>query len=234
MRKTILSGRGGAKPHSVSPFSILIVDPDPDTRELYRLCFELAGCAVVEASDGRDALAKALGRTPSLIVAETQLPFIDGFALCELLRRDPATSRMPILFVTAESRAAELAQAVHLGANGVLVKPAAPDDVLQAAMALLKSSPPADGATASARQSVAPVEERLARSMRSARPFDTLNPPSRPPELICPACDRSLTYDHSHVGGVGDARNEQWDYYNCTACGAFQYRQRTRTLRRVS
>jgi hypothetical protein len=40
-------------------------------------------------------------------------------------------------------------------------------------------------------------------------------------------------YEHSHVGGVSQRHPEQWDYYRCSACGRFQYRQRTRKLRRV-
>jgi CheY-like chemotaxis protein len=65
---------------------ILVVDGNDDTRELYRQSFQLSGCDVVEASDGRDALAKALVSPPSLIVTEITLPFLDGFALM----RNPA------------------------------------------------------------------------------------------------------------------------------------------------
>src|SRR2546426_9483610 len=71
---------------------ILIVDATEDTRELYRQSFQLSGCDVVEASDGRDALTKALVRPPSLVVTEITLPFLDGCALCEILRRDRTTA----------------------------------------------------------------------------------------------------------------------------------------------
>jgi hypothetical protein len=44
-----------------------------------------------------------------------------------------------------------------------------------------------------------------------------------------------LTYERSHIGGVSERNSEQWDYYECpSGCGTFQYRQRTRKLRRVS
>ena len=53
--------------------------------------------------------------------------------------------------------------------------------------------------------------------------------------LVCPNCDRPLQYVRSHVGGVSARLSEQWDYYTCHgACGTFQYRQRTRRLRRVA
>lgn len=43
-----------------------------------------------------------------------------------------------------------------------------------------------------------------------------------------------LQYERSHIGGVSHVHAEQWDDYECAACGTFQYRQRTRKLRRVS
>jgi hypothetical protein len=61
----------------------------------------------------------------------------------------------------------------------------------------------------------------------------TTTPPLRPPELKCLSCDVTLKYEHSFVGGVSDRHPEQWDYYKCDQCGTFQYRQRTRKLRRV-
>jgi hypothetical protein len=69
----------------------------------------------------------------------------------------------------------------------------------------------------------------------SLRRGDTTTPPVVPPTLVCPACDRPLTYQRSHVGGVNERLKEQWDYFVCPAgCGAFQYRNRTRKLRKVS
>jgi hypothetical protein len=64
---------------------------------------------------------------------------------------------------------------------------------------------------------------------------DTTSPPLPPPALICPQCDQLLAYQHSHIGGVSARHAEQWDYYECpTGCGMFQYRERTRKLRKVS
>jgi len=221
----------GRRSTSTAP-SILIVDSDPDTRDLYRQCFELAGCSVVESSDGRDALAKALSGEPSLVVTEIRVPFIDGLALCELLRRDPATKQVPIVIVTSDTRASQLAQARCVGADAVLIKPALPDEMLDASMKLLKR-------TSGERESSAetpPQGTGLKRNTysKSHARFATVKPPAAPPALTCPSCDRSLNYDHSHIGGVNQRRTEQWDYYDCEACGTFQYRQRTRKLRRVS
>jgi two-component system, cell cycle response regulator DivK len=116
-----------------STASILVIDPDDDTRALYRQSFAQVGCEVVEASDGRDALAKALSRRPTLIVTEMRLPFIDGYALCDILRRDSMTADVPILIVTADARAADGSRARQMGADAVLVKPTTPEQILAAA-----------------------------------------------------------------------------------------------------
>jgi hypothetical protein len=76
--------------------------------------------------------------------------------------------------------------------------------------------------------------ERRALSRQFSRE-DTTTPPDAPPALVCPACDQPLLYMRSHVGGVSERHREQWDYFDCpNGCGSFQYRQRTRKLRRVA
>jgi len=120
-----------AAPSAVAKERILLVDPDDDTRTMYREWFQQSGCEVVEAIDGREALAEALIRPPAFVICEIRLPFIDGHALCEILRRDYETARIPILVVTSDGRTAELARARAAGASAVLVKPATPEQLLQ-------------------------------------------------------------------------------------------------------
>jgi two-component system cell cycle response regulator DivK len=108
---------------------ILVVDADQDTRALYRRSFERAGFRVVEASDGREALAKALVSPPAVVVTELSLPFVDGYALCGILRGERTTAHVPIVVVTTESGFAEMARA-RAGADVVLVKPAPIEAIL--------------------------------------------------------------------------------------------------------
>jgi DNA-binding response OmpR family regulator len=79
---------------------VLIVEVDDDTRALYRQVLEHLGYVVIEAADGREALTKAFTPPPDLIVTETTLPFVDGYSLCQILRRDRVTTTVPILVVT--------------------------------------------------------------------------------------------------------------------------------------
>ena len=86
------------------------------------------------------------------------------------------------------------------------------------------------------------VQLEKARQIRTRVPLSrtfnrhsTITPPSTPPALVCPSCDTPLTYQDSHIGGVSEQHREQWDYFECPAhCGRFQYRQRTRKLRKLT
>jgi hypothetical protein len=69
--------------------------------------------------------------------------------------------------------------------------------------------------------------------VRAHSRFATTSPSVAPPTLRCPSCDRPLVYEQSYLGGVSDRHAEQWDYFTCSTCGMFQYRQRTRKIRRV-
>jgi CheY-like chemotaxis protein len=223
---------------------VLVADPHDDTRSLYCAALQSDGCDVVEASDGRDALAKALSLLPTFIIAELRLPLIDGVALCEILRRDPATRAVPILIVTAETRPTELERVRKAGADTVLVKPMAPDDMIQEIRRMLTPADDGEGTSITTRTNViaqresgellmrAPTQRKILATSHSR--FKTTTPPTLAPVLMCPLCDRALIYDHSYIGGVSDRQPEQWDYYVCPAsCGTFQYRQRTRKVRRA-
>jgi CheY-like chemotaxis protein len=211
--------------------SVLIVDGDPDTRLLYRTALEAVMDSVVEAEDGAEALGIALCRQPSVVITETRLKRVDGFELCSMLRASPALRSAGIVVVTADARPAEAARAADAGADEVLTKPCHVEAIVEAALRTWQrrqssaTRAPADGE----------AKHRLATKVRQRERYVTSHPPSQPPQLRCPICDRMLQYDRSHVGGVSDVHPEQWDYYVCAGrCGTFQYRQRTRTVRRVA
>jgi CheY-like chemotaxis protein len=217
------------------PIRVLVVDPDADTRALYREVFHANGWDVVEAADGREALAKALTRPPALVMTEVRLPFLDGYALCDILRRDRATTAVPILVVTAEARSAGVDGARTVGADAVLVKPTTPEQVLAETRRLLSDHRDADRSVSPAALRTAEASHLRPRLSKSFARFVTSTPPASPPQLVCPSCDESLTYQHSYVGGVSAKNAEQWDLYVCPgSCGTFQYRHRTRKLGRTA
>jgi DNA-binding response OmpR family regulator len=229
------------------PFA-LIVDRDPDTRHLYAEYLRQSAYEIEEAEDGREALAKAIMRPPDVIVTETRLPGIDGYSLCRLLREDAATHHVTIVVVTGDAFAADTNRAMAAGADVVLVKPCLPENLVATIRRLLtradaprggmdaarkRSDTPRDRASELSKQGRGAPPARLMLS-RSHRRHDTTEPPVSPPTLVCPMCEQPLQYVKSHIGGVSVRHQEQWDYFECAGgCGTFQYRQRTRKLRRV-
>jgi len=226
--------------------SVLLADADSDTRSLYAEAFTAEGWTCFEAMDGRDALVQALTRVPSLCVAELWLPKIDGLALCQELRKDVQTERLPILIVTTDDRPDHLARATQAGASAVLVKPALPDAVVQTAAELIASFREARAYVernrlvldAELERSVRLRDDatRLVRKSRARahRRYFTTTPDVLPPTLFCSMCNKALTFEVACYGGVNAASAERWDTLLCKTCRArYEYRFRTRTLRRV-
>jgi CheY-like chemotaxis protein len=217
-----------------TPPLALLVDRDDDTRSMYSEYLKQAHCNTDEAADGRAALAKAIALRPDVIVTETWLPGIDGFELCEILRRDALTRAIPIIVVTADGYASNAERARTSGADVVLIKPCLPEQLLDEIHRVIEKSSELRVIAHEVRPKVA-VRTQNVSMARTHERRETTTPPVPPPELICPGCDRPLIYQHSNVGGVSARNSEQWDYYECSAgCGVFQYRVRTRKLRRVS
>jgi two-component system chemotaxis response regulator CheY len=212
------------------PSRILVADPDNKTRLLYRDLLQSAGSDVVDAVDGRDAMVKALSIRPTLVITELRLPLFDGFALCDVLRRDSLTKTVPIVVVTAESCPSAVDRARAGGADLVLTKPVTPESLLREIDRLLERPPPR---RASPEPSTQSASRRTLLKNRFPR-VSTTTPPRQPPDLWCPTCDRPLHYQRSFVGGVSQQQSEQWDEYTCAgSCGFFEYRHRTRRVRRA-
>src|SRR5262245_28965979 len=231
----------------IDPCLALLVDRDRASLQLYAEFLRNASYDVEEAEDGREALAKAISRGPQIIVTETRLPGINGFRLCELLRVDKATHSTPIIVVTADALPADILRAECAGADVVLTKPCRPEHLAAEMRRCLAMSAAVKTRAAAARLHAADVVARAveqverARRVRQRVPISrmfkrhtTTTPPLEPPVLVCPTCDAQLVYQDSHIGGVSDRQQEQWDYFECPGkCGRFQYRQRTRKVRRL-
>lgn len=229
------------------PTLALIADHDADHRGEYADLLRRQGWKVSDAEDGRDALAKALLRRPDLILTDTRLPGISGYDLCRLLREDETTRDVPIVFVTSGLQDDEVTRARIVGADAVLERAGLTGRLAEEIERILARS-------VELRTGATPVRARIDRELadrteaadtslttskrvmlnRVHHRHQTTAPPAPAPALTCPLCDRPLTYVRSHIGGVSVRYQEQWDYYECSGgCGSFQYRQRTRKLRRV-
>src|SRR5207249_8793222 len=109
---------------------ILVVDDEPDAVELVEFNLRSAGYEVVTASDGSEALKKARARSPDLIVLDLMLPEVDGLEVCKILRRDPATSGVPIIMLTAKAAEIDRVLGLELGADDYITKPFSPRELV--------------------------------------------------------------------------------------------------------
>ena len=117
---------------------ILVVDDEPDAVELVSFNLKNAGFEVVAASDGAEAIRKARTHSPDLIILDVMLPEIDGMEACKLLRRDPATSDIPILMLTARSSEMDRVLGLELGADDYVTKPFSPRELVLRVRKLLR------------------------------------------------------------------------------------------------
>jgi CheY-like chemotaxis protein len=226
-----------------TPIVVLLVDRDADTRYMYGQLLRHAGYDVDEAADGHVALAKAISRHPAVIITETRLAGISGVELCRLIRQDHSMRNTRVLFVTGDAFSEDVRTALGAGADAVLLKPCLPERVAAEVERLLEAARSQSGQTAvrqlgathrSDLETASAGKKRMILSRTHAR-GETFTPPNPPPSVVCPVCDQPLQYVKSYIGGVSARHPEQWDYFNCPGgCGQFQYRHRTRALRRVS
>ncbi len=102
---------------------ILLVDDDPELVELVRFNLEAAGFLVRAAADGAEGLKLARALRPDLILLDLMMPELDGFSVCEILRRDRATASIPIFIVTAVATQLSRCAGFEAGADAYITKP---------------------------------------------------------------------------------------------------------------
>ena len=108
----------------MTPRTVLIVDDDPDIREIVQLALEMQpGWQVVGEAAGENAVARAVDVRPDVILLDVNLEGMDGPATLATLRGDERTRTIPVVFLTANTRETEVDRLRRLGADGVLAKP---------------------------------------------------------------------------------------------------------------
>jgi two-component system phosphate regulon response regulator PhoB len=123
---------------------ILVVDDEPDALELIQYNLKAAGFDVVTAADGEEALKKARSSQPSLVILDVMLPEVDGLEVCKTLRRDPATSAVPIIMLTAKAAEIDRVLGLELGADDYVTKPFSPRELILRVKSLLRRRTPAE------------------------------------------------------------------------------------------
>lgn len=111
------------------PRNVLIVDDERDTNDLLAELVQARGFTPVQLFQGADVVEAVRRHQPDVILLDLMLPDLDGFAVCEDLKKNRETNLVPVLMVTALNDANHRAQGVRVGANGYLTKPFTPDQL---------------------------------------------------------------------------------------------------------
>src|SRR5215472_17953782 len=114
------------------PRTVLVVDDERDTNDILASLVQAQNFEAIQVYSGAQTLAAVAERQPDVILLDLMLPDIDGFELCDRLKRDRKTNLIPIVMVTALQDAHHRAAGVRVGANGYLIKPFAPAQLHEA------------------------------------------------------------------------------------------------------
>src|SRR5260221_7522744 len=102
---------------------VMVVDDEVDTLNLLRTILEISGYETVSTQNPMEALYMAQLHRPDVILLDIMMPGLDGFTLCKMIRLNPATVNVPVLFITAYSSSDAQARCVEVGGDMVLPKP---------------------------------------------------------------------------------------------------------------
>jgi CheY-like chemotaxis protein len=105
--------------------TILVVDDNDEIRDVYRRFLALEGFKVSVASNGLEAVEKALEASPHLILMDLSLPVLGGLEATRRIKSDPKTQHIPVILITAHVRKGPSA-VIEAGCEGFLVKPCSP------------------------------------------------------------------------------------------------------------
>ena len=130
-------------PHDSRRPVALIVDDEPALIELVRLGLTYEGFQVLTAGDGEAAVRLMREQRPDLVILDIMLPRLDGFAVCERIRRH---HDVPLIMLTARDEVADRVHGLNLGADDYLLKPFRFEELLARVRAVLRRKQPAFGA----------------------------------------------------------------------------------------
>jgi diguanylate cyclase (GGDEF)-like protein len=106
-----------------TPDKILIVDDSVENRQLLLRTLGKTGYEVIEAGDGKEGLTRALEDLPDLILLDIVMPELDGYQVCEALKRVPGVADIPVIFLSAETEVKNKIKGLELGGVDYITKP---------------------------------------------------------------------------------------------------------------
>ena len=115
---------------------VLVVDDEPNIRELVEVALKFHGCAVAVSATGKDAMHQAEIYEPDLMILDVMLPDMDGFEVCRALRTDG--NDVPVIFLTARDTTSDTIRGLTLGGDDYVTKPFSVEALVARVRAVLR------------------------------------------------------------------------------------------------
>ncbi|MCZ8515822.1 response regulator transcription factor [Paenibacillus filicis] len=123
----------------MNPWKVLVVDDDPNVREIIRLYFEKQHIEMIEAQDGLAALNLVEKEAPDIIILDVMMPVMDGYDACrEIVKRFD----IPIIMLTAKGEEIDRVLGLELGADDYVTKPFSPRELIARIKAIFRRMQP--------------------------------------------------------------------------------------------
>lgn len=110
---------------------ILIAEDERDILELIIFTLEFGGYQVVPTSNGEEALEMVYKEEPDLILLDVRMPRMSGYEVCKRIKSESNIRHIPVVFLSAKGQEAEVLTGYDMGASDYILKPFAPDHLLE-------------------------------------------------------------------------------------------------------
>ena len=118
--------------HMEQPLKVMVIDDSRTIRRTAQMLLGEAGCEVVTACDGFDALAKIVDHQPRIIFADVLMPRLDGYQTCALIKHNSAFKDTPVILLSSRDGLFDKARGRMMGCDQFLAKPFSKDELLDA------------------------------------------------------------------------------------------------------
>jgi CheY-like chemotaxis protein len=121
---------------------IIVAEDERDIRDLIAFTLRYAGYEVITAANGEEAVALTRQELPDLVITDVRMPKMTGYEACRLIKAEPATQHIPVVFLSAKGQEAEVQSGLDAGGDEYLLKPFAPDQLTRKVAEILNKPKP--------------------------------------------------------------------------------------------
>ena len=120
------------EPNPLSGVKVMVIDDSNTIRRSAEIFLLQAGCTVILAEDGFDALAKIADHQPNMIFVDIMMPRLDGYQTCTLIKKNPSFQTTPVIMLSSKDGLFDRARGRMVGSDEYLTKPFTKDSLLSA------------------------------------------------------------------------------------------------------